>query len=122
MSGALCKLRDCGNVIRGRSSAGYCTPRCQRVARREAADLARAPLGTLPVEWTTLRTCYQVDEHRRLDCRRYDRCLDYVEAKMWDGFSCSQCRGYVQITDEQRLVQLAAAMRLYAAVGGELWM
>lgn len=37
---------------------------------------------------------YQVDEHRRDDCKNYDRCLDYACVHKWVSFSCAACNGY----------------------------
>lgn len=38
-------------------------------------------------------------EHRRFDCRWYDRCLMYAAVRRWNSFSCLQCGFAMQDTN-----------------------
>lgn len=37
-------------------------------------------------------TVEQVDQLKRTDCRRYQKCLDHACGEGWEGFSCTACR------------------------------
>jgi len=32
-----------------------------------------------------------VDEHRNLNCRHYDECLNHSIREKWESFSCTRC-------------------------------
>jgi hypothetical protein len=45
----------------------------------------------------------QVESLRRLDCQRYDDCLDIAIAAGWSGFHCNSCQAYQPLTPSERL-------------------
>jgi hypothetical protein len=62
---------------------------------------------------------HEVDEHRRLDCRRHDACLNYAEVKQWPSFSCAMCPVEDLISADERLRQMAAVMRITTQMEAE---
>ncbi len=48
------------------------------------------PDGCNPVERAPLRLC-DVEDVRRINCRRYTGCLNYAAGLNWGGFSCESC-------------------------------
>jgi len=44
-------------------------------------------------------------EHRNLDCKRYDKCLDKAIAKNWKSFSCSKCPRFKAQKEENKLIE-----------------
>ena len=77
-----------------------------------AAASAVKPSDCNPVAHATLVNRHEVDDVRRLDCRRYNACLDYAAAKDWPGFACTQCSVMDPIGEEERATQAAGALRL----------
>ena len=43
-----------------------------------------------PKPWEILRS-NEVEIHRHVACRAYDKCLDYAIAKKWKGWTCFFC-------------------------------
>ena len=43
-----------------------------------------------------------VDEHRNLDCVRYDKCLDLAIKKNWRSFSCCRCSVFKAHLEERK--------------------
>ena len=39
-----------------------------------------------------------VGRHRKLDCFNYDACLSYASIRNWGGWSCRQCRLWIERT------------------------
>ena len=44
-----------------------------------------------PIELGSLIAPEDVEVHRRIDCRSYDRCLDAAYRRHWRSFSCAAC-------------------------------
>jgi hypothetical protein len=51
---------------------------------------------------------------RRLDCQRYDGCVDAALAGGWRGFHCNACQAYEPLTPTQRLADFYALLELLA--------
>lgn len=110
-----CLLAECGNLTRARRSAGYCSDMCRDIAKVQLAERTPAPDGCRPRSWDTLPTRWEVDEHRRLDCRRYSECLTYVSRQGWRGFSCISCPVRDEISVDEKFEQMTNLLRLHAA-------
>jgi hypothetical protein len=113
-----CRYGECNFATNSRAYAGFCSKKCRAKAMQKRADAAAKPPGCMPVPCETLSR-YDVDEHRRLDCRRYDACLNYADVKQWPSFSCAMCPVNDLISDEERLAQMAAVMRITTQMEAE---
>lgn len=136
---------ECANCFVGfipaTANDRYCSAECRRTAReaQQEARLRLLPPSTpprppngkpreLPMALVTLDA---VDRHRRVNCRRYQGCLDHAAALNWRSFSCQSCPVRDEYTAEELREEAAsvmptagnwAAMRLAAPAlsGGEL--
>lgn len=116
---------ECANChvgfVPATANARYCSAEC-RAAVREAQQEARlrpkpppapirppngkprelpAPLGNLEA----------VDQHRRVNCRRYDGCLDHAAAHNWRSFSCQSCPVRDEYTADELREKAASVVR-----------
>lgn len=53
---------------------------------------------------------------RRLWCRKYDRCLNFAVARGWSGFDCGGCDVRDEVSEDERLLDIAGVRRLVAEV------
>lgn len=75
-------------------------------------DSATLPDGAVPVE-SRLLTFDEVEDHRRLWCRRQASCLDYAERNAWPSYSCTLCPVRDELTEEERKLSW---LRMQAAI------
>lgn len=55
-----------------------------------------------------------IESRRNLYCKFYDKCLDAVVKKGWQGFNCTECDGYLERDDEQMEKRRTAGLTAYA--------
>ena len=67
-----------------------------------------------PVACNRITDPDNVNRIRRIDCRSYDRCLDFAVDSGWRGFHCNECRGYEAPTPEEQRRDYMGALTLLA--------
>lgn len=89
------KLRNCSRPgCEAMGTRQYCSPICWKFMRAaERSVLPLLPRKCRPQPFRLIEVT-EVHEYRRIYCKQYDGCLDYVLAKGWFGWSCKGCRGY----------------------------
>jgi hypothetical protein len=55
----------------------------------------------------------EVAQLRRLNCRRYDECLDRAASARWDGFHCLDCGAFDRMTAEEEARDARALLRFW---------
>lgn len=56
-----------------------------------------------------------IDEYKRYDCTRYDRCLDVAVLRGWPQFHCNDCTTYEPLPDDH------PSRRLFSSAGRKIW-
>jgi hypothetical protein len=58
------------------------------------------------------------DRRRKLDCRRYNTCLDIAIARDWPTFACDDCPAFARSNGEQQRHDVVQLLALLAEAGG----
>lgn len=106
-----CRRNGCRR--RTRNPTRLCSDRCASLNLDARVGLIVFPDGATPTEVETL-FFDEVDDHRRLWCRRQAACLDFAERSGWKGMSCSICPVRDELTEEERKLSWLRTMETVA--------
>lgn len=59
-----------------------------------------------------------LERTRRVDCARYDNCLDHAEGEQWGGWSCAACPVRDRMTQAEHRADLEGLAALLAEIAG----